>query len=64
MRKQPNQLSEKMENLSGGSDSLSPEQPEGILQLIDRLETIVDQLVSGYALSTTNKSFLINQHTT
>ena len=37
-----------MDNLSGGSDNSAPEQPEGILQLIDRLETIVDQLVAGY----------------
>ena len=48
-----------MEKLSGASDDSAPEQPEGILQLIDRLETIVDQLVSGYryALSTNNKTF-------
>ena len=43
-----------MDNPSGISDSLSPEQPEGIQQLIDRLETIVHQLVSGYALFNNN----------
>ncbi len=36
-----------MEKLSGASGNSASEQPEGILQLIDRLETIVDQLVAG-----------------
>ncbi len=52
-----------MDNPSGISDSLYPGQQEGIQQLIDRLETIVDQLVSGYALFNNNYTYLINKHT-
>ena len=46
----PEETLQKMKNIAGESTAPASEQPEGILQLIDKLDTIVDQLLLRYAI--------------